>query len=111
MVRVVCALREELVPRGWERSNDANLPLVVNGNGTVAISVATGDEETGMKEGAPCTSSAKGPKTALAILENLGQGVLFPSQDAAAGGNCERQRQGYVDSVDVSRQKGEAGPL
>ena len=76
----VCALREELVPRGWERSNDANLPLVVNGNGTVAISVATGDEETGMKEGAPCTSSAKGPKTALAILENLGQGVLFPSQ-------------------------------
>src|SRR5271154_4652282 len=73
----VCGLREELIPRGWERLNEANLPLVVNQSGSIAISVNTGDEQTGRKDGAPCTSSAKGPITKRAILENLGQGVLF----------------------------------
>jgi hypothetical protein len=43
----------------------------------MAICVNTGDEDTGRKNGAPCTSSAKGPRTRSAVLENLGQEVLF----------------------------------
>ena len=74
----VCGLREELAPLGWERLNESNFPLVVNQSGTLAISVATGDEETGRKDDSPCTSSAKGPRTAHAILGNQRQGELFP---------------------------------
>lgn len=73
----VCALREELAPSRWERSNEVNLPLTINPEKTVAICVNTGDEDTGLKVGAPCTGSAKGPKTRKAVLENLGQTVLF----------------------------------
>jgi hypothetical protein len=88
----VCALREELIPRGWERSNEVNLPFVVNQEHSIAISVSTGDEDTGRKDGSPCTSAAKGPRTARAILENLGQGVLFeslpPAELVNAGGRA-----------------------
>lgn len=73
----VCGLREELVPFGWERSNESNLPLTINPELTVALCVNTGDEDTGLKVGAPCTGSAKGPRTRKAVLENLGQTVMF----------------------------------
>jgi hypothetical protein len=73
----VCALREELVPDRWERSNEANLPLTINPGKALAICVNTGDEDTGLKVGAPCTGSSKGPRTRKAVLENLGQSVMF----------------------------------
>lgn len=75
----VCALREELMPLGWDRLNEANLPLVVNSDRTIALTVATGDEQTGRKDGMqPCTMSAKGPRTIAAIAANNQQIVLFP---------------------------------
>jgi len=75
----VCALREELVSLGWERLNEANLPLVVNPDRKIAITVATGDEQTGRKDGLqPCTMSAKGPRTIAAIAANNQQILLFP---------------------------------
>src|SRR6185369_4498686 len=43
----VRALREYLVPLGWQRSNDNNYALVVDSDGVVAIAVATGNESTG----------------------------------------------------------------
>ena len=73
----VCGLRDELIPVGWERSNEANLPMTVNPDTTVAICVNTGDEDTGVEKGTPCTRSKKGPRTRRAVLENLGQRVLF----------------------------------
>jgi hypothetical protein len=52
-------------------------PVVVNSGGTVAISAATGNENTGNKDEDPLTSSSKGPRTADAILANRRQ-LVFP---------------------------------
>jgi len=67
------ALREGLFTRGWMRRNESNLPLVVNGGGTIAIAIASGDAETGNKDGFPCTRSTRGVKTAEAVRVNRQQ--------------------------------------
>jgi hypothetical protein len=54
------------------------LPLVLNESRTIAISVSTGTEGTGLRDGNPCTSSAKGPKTAGVVQVNQLQEFLFP---------------------------------
>ena len=73
----VCALREQLIPEGWERSDEGNLPFTVNPGRTVAIAVATGDEATGRTDRKPCTKSAKRPRTAGAVATNERQMLLF----------------------------------
>lgn len=67
------SLREELFSSGWNRKNEANLPYVINEAKTIAITVASGDENTGIKEEFPCTRSAKGPRTAEAVRANKQQ--------------------------------------
>jgi len=74
----VRALRDLLAPLGWERSNEGNLPFTVNEGKTVALSVATGDEQTGKPDETPCTRSSKGPRTAGAVAANAKQLDLFP---------------------------------
>ena len=73
----VCALRERLIPSGWERKDEQNWPLVVNSDGNIALSVATGNEDTGRKDKDPVTASAKGPRTISAIVANQNL-PLFP---------------------------------
>src|SRR5579859_6709186 len=73
----VRALREELIPLRWERSDEDNLPFTVNPDRTVAIAVATGDEATGLRDRIPCTKSSKGPRTANAVQRNGLQYSLF----------------------------------
>src|ERR1035437_1202978 len=73
----VCALGERLIPLGWERRNESNWPLVINKNGTIALSVATGNEDTGRKASDPLTASSKGPRTVNAIVANQRQ-LVFP---------------------------------
>lgn len=73
----VCALRERLIPLGWERKDEQNWPLVVNRDGAIALSVATGNEDTGRKDKDPVTASAKGPRTISAIVANQNL-PLFP---------------------------------
>jgi hypothetical protein len=74
----VSALREQLSQRGWQRSDEGNLPLVINRAGSISISVATGDESTGRSDDSPCTKASKGPKTADAVAVNQHQLSLFP---------------------------------
>lgn len=74
----VKTLRDLLVPSGWSGSNESNLPFTVNKENTIAIAVATGDEDTGNPDFSPCTSSSKGPRTAGAIAINNRQLSLFP---------------------------------
>jgi len=74
----VCALRDCLIPQGWRRLDEGNLPLTVNEAETVAVTVATGDEDTGRPEGNPCTKSKKGPRVAIAIAINQLQLFPFP---------------------------------
>lgn len=73
----VCALREQLIPLGWERSDEGNLPFTVNRGRSVAIAVATGDEATGCANRKPLTKSTKGPMTAGAVASNERQYMLF----------------------------------
>jgi hypothetical protein len=76
---VVAAIREQLLPRGWARMDDDNFALTVNPTRTIAISVSTGDELTGIADAIPSTSSAKGPRTAGAVVVNALQLDLFGS--------------------------------
>jgi hypothetical protein len=74
---VVAAIRDQLLPRGWTRMDDDNFALTVNPTRTIAISVSTGDEFTGIAEATPSTSSTKGPRTASAVVVNALQLSLF----------------------------------
>lgn len=66
----VCALREELAPAGWQRSNDNNYALAVAPGGAIAIAVATGDEAIGRPDATPATNARKGPRTLDAVAGN-----------------------------------------
>lgn len=72
-----CALREALIPLGWKRSDEGNLPITINGAGSLAITAATGDDYTGREDGSPCTRSSKGPRTAEAVTGNSLAQTLF----------------------------------
>jgi hypothetical protein len=73
----VNALRERLIPEGWTRINNENLPLTVDAAGRVCIAVSTGDENTGRADASPCTRSSKGPRTRSAVTDNARQYRLF----------------------------------
>lgn len=74
---IVAAIREQLLPLDWTRMDEDNLPLTVNPPRTIAISVSTGDENTGIVDATPSTQSAKGPRTAEAVVVNAMQLELF----------------------------------
>jgi hypothetical protein len=65
----VKGLRDQLIPHGWKRSDEGNLPFTVNEAGDLAIAVATGDISTGTQS-MPSTKSAKGQKTRDAVNTN-----------------------------------------
>jgi len=66
----VRALREYVMPLGWERSNDNNYALTVDPGGRIAIAVATGNDGTGSADATPSTNARKGPSTSDAVAEN-----------------------------------------
>lgn len=77
--QMVRALRENLLPQKWERSDENNYSLVINPEGTMAIAVATGDDATGRAGAIPTTKSSKGPSTVEAVTSNQFQLSLdFP---------------------------------
>lgn len=68
------ASRELLVPRRWEPDDSHNFSRVVRFDGAVALTVATGDQNTGRSSAPdvpqPSTKYAKGPETGLAVAVN-----------------------------------------
>ena len=79
----ICSLGEQLVPTGWKRVDESMLPLVVNATGTIALSAASGNENTGNLDEGPLTSSSKGPRTMSAIFANRRQ-IVIPEVISAA---------------------------
>jgi hypothetical protein len=76
----------------WDRVNENNQPLLVNRARGLALCVATGDKQTGQKDGLdPCTASQKGPRTVAAIAANNGQ-MLFPEFEAAIAAEIKANR-------------------
>jgi hypothetical protein len=71
------AIRERSLPKDWERISDDGLPLTVNSTGTVALTVAGGDENTGRAEKTPSTKSQKGPRISSAVADNSQFEFLF----------------------------------
>lgn len=74
---IVAGIRVQLLPRGWTRMDEDNLPLTVNPSRNIAISVSTGDENTGIADAMPTTQSTKGPRTEAAVIMNALQLNLF----------------------------------
>lgn len=70
------ALRDELIPSGWTNTNERNWPRVIHPSGEIALTVATGNEYTGLPNSMPATKSTKGPSTIQAIEINRNQGWL-----------------------------------
>jgi hypothetical protein len=104
----VCALREILFPKGWQRNDDGMYSTVVHPSGSFAIAVATGDEFTGNANANPMTKSPKGPNTRSAVAVNLNQSLLFPEMSTIAG-NEEDGRLTWIllISHDASKVKSE----
>ena len=77
------SLRDQTVPI-WTAVNERNQPLIVNGDGTMAITALSGDENTGTEE-TPSTRSPKGRVTAEAVEVNYEQQSQFAfMEDPAA---------------------------
>jgi hypothetical protein len=75
--RATKSLREQLTSQGWKRSDDGGLPVVVSPSGDLAVTVATGDENTGRPESSPRTKYAKGGTTILLVTRNRMQTDFF----------------------------------
>lgn len=76
---VVRTLREELLPRGWRKSDQGNYSLICNDVRKFNIVVATGDSLVRTIPGSPKTKSLKGLYTEGAIVRNnFQQDDLFP---------------------------------
>lgn len=76
------ALREALVPIGWEASDAGNFSTVISPDQGTAITISTGNERTG-KVGlpGPSTKYPKGPETIAAIEKNQQLSLLAPPVD------------------------------
>lgn len=84
----IAVLREQLRSQGWVKSDKGNYDLVVNEQKRMAISVATGDESTGMFGAIPSNKCPKGPNTAGAIHANNQLDMfseLLPDVDVVEG--------------------------
>jgi hypothetical protein len=70
---VVRGVRDELGTQQWERDDENNYSRVFNPSRTMAIAIATGDENTGNSNGTPMTKSPKGSATNQAVESNAAQ--------------------------------------
>ncbi len=68
--QTVAALRDNLRPDGWLKSDQNNYELTINENADLAIAVTTGDEGTGLAHLNPSNKCPKGTNTADAIAAN-----------------------------------------
>jgi hypothetical protein len=72
----VAALRDLLIPRGWDKLDEGNYELTVNEDHSLAVAVASGDEGTGNSKRTPSNKSPKGRHTVEAVAANR-QADLF----------------------------------
>jgi len=81
------SLGEDLALKGWARIEDVGQPLIVNADQSIALTVASGDENTGrVATFAPKTKSSKGPRTIEKVQHNA---WLFPQMEADENAKLE----------------------
>lgn len=71
------SLRDSKIPDDWKSFDEGNQPYVFNPGLNIAITVATGDHNTGRLDCNPSTKSSKGPFTKSAIQNNALANTLF----------------------------------
>lgn len=64
------ATRQFLAPKDWTPDDSHGFPRVVSPDGKIAITVSTGDENTGIATAEPRTKYPKGPETTSAVEVN-----------------------------------------
>lgn len=92
---IVAALREQLRPLGWLRQEVGGYPLTVHDELKLAITVASGDEGTGIPHATPSNRSRKGKNTVDAIEANR-QLELFERLPPESQGAAEDEKQTWV---------------
>jgi hypothetical protein len=84
----ICGMADELASEGWRFSTERGQPLIINGDESVAITVATGDGNTGINGSKqPCTKAGKGKTTVEAVIANT---FLFPEMEKDAKAKIEQ---------------------
>lgn len=73
----VFALRTMLSERGWKNEDVKNCPLIVSPDRAIALSLMTGDAETGWPQGNPSNQAQKGVVLETAVAKNQQQLKLF----------------------------------
>ena len=63
-------LRDRLCPLGWSIGRDQNFETVISPDGTVAITAAAGNSNTGDPTRMPSTRTERGPQTKLVVAAN-----------------------------------------
>jgi hypothetical protein len=70
-------LAEQLVIRGWEKTETKGLPRVLNPETRMAIAVVSGDEGTGIASATPKSKTPKGAQSVFLVHSNEIQQNLF----------------------------------
>ncbi|RZO06274.1 hypothetical protein EKG40_19060 [Pseudomonas moorei] len=78
--RGIEVLREETILLGWTPDEPNNQPRTLSPDKKVAITVSSGDANTGNPHKEPQTRNDKGSQTSKCAKYNSQQGELFPSQ-------------------------------
>jgi hypothetical protein len=73
----IAALRDLMVPEGWHKLDEGQYELTLNPSGTMAVAVASGDDNVAQVERNPSNKSPKGRHT-IAAVESNSQADLFP---------------------------------
>lgn len=80
----IFALRTMLSERGWRKEDVSNCPLIVSPDRTIALSLMTGDNETGWPQGNPSNQAQKGAVLETAVARNQQQLKLFDAKYVSA---------------------------
>lgn len=73
-------LAEQMVPRGFVKTETKGLPRILNPDTRVALAVVTGDEGTGLLAGEPKSKSPRGTQSIFLVRSNEVQLQLFDAR-------------------------------
>lgn len=103
----VCALRDQLLPGGWDKKCKGGSELTVSPDRKNAIVVASGDENTAIEGVDPKTKCPKGTRMEEAAVRNVAQYDLFIRKEDVEAAAQEAQL-GHLTWVLLIRPNEEA---
>ena len=74
----ISQVRAAMIPKGWHAEDPQGQPRVVAKDRKTAVTLSSGNSDTGVPHKVPQTRNDKGSQTANSVHFNARQGVLFP---------------------------------